>query len=520
MADDDALTSVLDAMRDLGAARTVSDVTAVIRRAARRLTGADGITFVVREADKCHYIDEDAISPLWTGQRFPLESCVSGLVMISGTAAVIPDVYADTRVPTDAYAPTFVKSMAMVPVGRPAVTAAIGAYWAAPHQASVRELTILQRLADVAGVALENIRLFDDLHESQQRFAVMANTSPVMIWVTDGAGQIAFVNHAYCAFFGVEPSAAFHLDWQTLLHPDDLAGYVTQFVDTMQTGQDFSAEARVRRADGQWRWIHSYASCVRDADGNVTRVVGSSPDVTPMKVALGQATRANRLKDEFLAAVSHELRQPLHAASAALAVMKSRTNREAGERAREIIARQLQHMIRLVDDLLDASRIVRGEVTLQRAPVNVGDLVLQIVEATQSQFDAKRQRVHVAMSGEPLFIEADPARLQQVVSNLLSNASKYTPDGGRIDVSMRMLTDHVEIAVRDTGIGIAEEDLPYIFDMFARGKSVPQDTSFGIGLAVTKSLVQQHNGSIHVRSGGLHTGSTFTVHLPAVPTVT
>lgn len=145
-----------DVVHDLATAKSLDRVTQVVRTVARELVGADGVSFVVREGDRCYYIEEDAIAPLWKGQRFPLEQCVSGWVMMNRIPVVIPDIFADPRVPADAYRPTFVRSMAMVPVNRERPIAAIGAYWATHHEATPNQLDVLQALADSAALALED----------------------------------------------------------------------------------------------------------------------------------------------------------------------------------------------------------------------------------------------------------------------------------------------------------------------------------------------------------------------------
>jgi len=151
------------AVRELSHARTIEDVAAVVRATARALVGADGATFVLRDGDQCHYFDEDAIGPLWKGRRFPAETCISGWAMVHGETAVIPDIYGDPRIPADAYRPTFVKSLVMVPVRREAPMAAIGTYWATRHAASEREVEVLQALADSTAVAMENVRVYGEL---------------------------------------------------------------------------------------------------------------------------------------------------------------------------------------------------------------------------------------------------------------------------------------------------------------------------------------------------------------------
>ncbi len=154
---------LIEAIQALSLARTVGDITEIVRHAARELTGADGATFVLRDGDQCFYVDEDAIGPLWKGLRFPMTACVSGWSMLNHSAAVVPDIYDDPRIPADAYRPTFVKSLAMVPIRVAAPIGAIGNYWASHHQATEREVRLLQALADSTSIALENVSLVENL---------------------------------------------------------------------------------------------------------------------------------------------------------------------------------------------------------------------------------------------------------------------------------------------------------------------------------------------------------------------
>lgn len=166
-----ALEHLVEVIQELSLARDLDAVTAIVRRAARTLTGAHGATFVLRDGDLCHYADEDAISPLWKGQRFPLNACISGWTMVNRQPAVIEDIYADPRIPSDAYRPTFVKSLVMVPIRREAPVGAIGNYWAVPHKASPEEVKVLQALADSTSVAMENGQLYGTLRDKNGELA-------------------------------------------------------------------------------------------------------------------------------------------------------------------------------------------------------------------------------------------------------------------------------------------------------------------------------------------------------------
>jgi two-component system CheB/CheR fusion protein len=391
---------LLRVVSELTAARDLAGVTAVVRSAARELTGADGVTFVVREQNQCYYADEDAVAPLFKGRRLPIHGCIAGWTMIHARPAVVPNIFADSRIPVDLYRPTFVRSLAMVPVRSPEPVAAIGAYWASEHQATAYELEILTALADSTSLALVNVQLFDELR------------------------------------------------------------------------------------------------------GSVARE----------QAARARSEAATAAKDEFLALVAHELRQPLHASLAALRLMEARTAREEGLRARGVVERQIRHMNLLVEDLLDAARIVRGHVALRRSTVSLIATIRHAIETVRPLAIERAQTVTELLPDMEILVDADPGRLQQVLMNLLTNASKYTDRGGTLAVEAGIAGTDAVITVTDTGCGIEPELLPQVFDLFTRGRG--DASGFGVGLAVTRKLVELHDGSIEARSGGSGQGSAFVVRLP------
>jgi signal transduction histidine kinase/CheY-like chemotaxis protein len=234
---------------------------------------------------------------------------------------------------------------------------------------------------------------------------------------------------------------------------------------------------------------------------------------------LQTSTTADRHKNQFLAMLAHELRTPLAPILSAVQIL----GRQAGDnplvqRAREVIERQALHQARLLDDLLDVSRITRGKVELRRRKLDVGAAVSEVVEATRPLINAKAQTISVMVPEQPLFVDTDPTRLTQILTNLLNNAAKYTHAGGRIAVSCRRDGEHAMVVVRDNGVGIPREMLSRIFDLFAQAEPLAARTQggLGIGLTLVKSLVEMHGGTVVARSGGRGTGSEFEVRLPAV----
>ncbi|HQU43031.1 MAG TPA: ATP-binding protein, partial [Pirellulales bacterium] len=225
----------------------------------------------------------------------------------------------------------------------------------------------------------------------------------------------------------------------------------------------------------------------------------------------------DRRKNEFLALLGHELRNPLAPISNSLQLLKlSGVDAAISARARDMMERQVEHLVRLVDDLLDVSRIMRGRVELRRESVTLDAVVARAVETSQPLLDAEGHRLTVSIGAERLLVHGDLVRLAQIVSNLLNNAAKYTPRGGKIQLTVARENEMAVVRVRDTGIGIALEALPRLFDMFYQAERTTngRQGGLGIGLSLVRGLAELHGGSAEASSAGLGTGSEFVVRLP------
>jgi len=236
-----------------------------------------------------------------------------------------------------------------------------------------------------------------------------------------------------------------------------------------------------------------------------------------LRLRIGQLAEADRRKDEFLAMLAHELRNSLAPVRNALQVLQDKgSNDPLLNRMWELMARQIGHMTRLVDDLLDVSRITTGKVTLRKEPVNLATVVFRVIESTRSLIEAQGHQLLTALPPEPIHLDADPARLAQILGNLLNNAAKYTPEGGRIGLTVARQGTEAVISVRDTGVGISAEMLPRVFDLFTQvDASLDRSQGgLGIGLTLVRSLVELHGGSVSVMSAGPDLGSEFVVRLP------
>ena len=317
------------------------------------------------------------------------------------------------------------------------------------------------------------------------------------------------------------------------VHPDDAAGVIARWQEAVAQCVPFECEYRVHRHDGAWRWLQVTAAPVRDASGAIVEWFGATVDVTDRKLVEEELREADRQKDQFVAILAHELRNPLAPIRTAVALLKTRPLADPMlVHSRDVIDRQLAQMARLLDDLLDASRLSRGTLVLQRTRVALRDVLNAAIETAVPLIEQQTQvliltgldddgrgegdgRGRAAAAPDPV-LDGDAARLIQIFGNLLTNAAKYSPPGATITVAVRIDGDTVIVSVHDTGVGIAAEHLESIFALFSQFHLTGQTNSggLGIGLALVRRLVELHGGTISASSEGLGRGSTFTVRLP------
>jgi two-component system CheB/CheR fusion protein len=364
--------------------------------------------------------------------------------------------------------------------------------------------------------------------ESEARFEMLADSAPVLIWVNGLDGR-DFANHAYLEFLGVEEPEVRRDEWQNFLHPDDHDPYMAIYRKAAAERTGYATQVRIRRADGEYRWMKS-VGVPRFVLGELQGFVGCSVDITDLKEAEAVLRESDRRKDEFLALVSHELRNPLAAlrnASAVLAGAKGGLAPSLQEVA-SVLHRQTAVMGRMVDDLLDVSSIIHGRVQLRREPLDLARVVRQAAAAAQRGCTERAQSLKVSVPDAPLFVMADPARIEQILGNLLGNAGKFTGSGGHIELTLERELGRPDqtapvraaIRVRDDGAGIDARILPIVFDMFAHAGERPtpgHPTGLGLGLTLSRKLVELHGGTIEARSDGPGRGSEFVVRLPVLP---
>ncbi len=346
--------------------------------------------------------------------------------------------------------------------------------------------------------------------------AALSNT-PDFVYTFDLDGRFTYVNRALLSLWRKAADEAIGKDFHDLGYPLDLAErlheQIRRVISTRAPVQDevvFESHLGVRCYE------HILVPALGPG-GSVEAVAGSSRDVTERKASEEALRENDRRKDEFLAMLAHELRNPLSAVGNAVSVLKLSDDPENVDFAKDLVQRQVKQLSRLIDDLLDVSRITSGKIRLRKEFVDLGPILDQAVESVRPLLQERKHRLSASFERGRLPIEADPTRGEQVVVNLLANAAKYTESGGQIWLSAHPEGDRIVIRVRDDGIGIAPEKLPEMFELFAQGeRSIARsEGGLGIGLTIVKKLVEMHGGVVKASSGGPGRGSEFVVDLPA-----
>ncbi len=362
-----------------------------------------------------------------------------------------------------------------------------------------------------------------------EQFQMLLNQAPLGMYLVDADFRIRQVNPIALPVFGNIPGGVVGRDFDAIIHTlwekryaDEIVGI---FRHTLETGEPHiapeRAEFRIDRGVTEYYEWQLYRITLPDCGyglvcyfRDISAQVSARKAIEESREALKQADRS---KDEFLATLAHELRNPLAPIRNSLHILRLAGNGgRAAERVHDMIERQVNHMVRLVDDLMEVSRITRGKIELRREQVELASVVRSAVETSKPLIDAAKHELTVSLPPEPLTLDADPVRLAQVVANLLNNAAKYTEDGGRIWLTARRVDSEVQLSVRDTGTGIPAEMLPNVFDMFMQVEQGYGRTrgGLGIGLTLVRSLVTMHGGSVEARSDGANRGSEFVVRLP------
>lgn len=537
------LRRLAEVVENVAAVRDLPSLATIVLRAVRELTCADGATLVLRDGDQCHYVDENAIGPLWKGLRFPLESCISGWTMLHAEAAVIEDIYVDPRIPYAAYRPTFVNSLVMTPVGRQNPVAAIGCYWADRHKASTEEFELQLALADAASVGLANIELYRGMADARQvaeqsaailkeaqRLAGLGN------WIWDLQTDRHTWSEEIYRIFGLDPTLppATYPEVQKYFTPESWTRLATAVEKSLAEGTPYQCDAELVRPDGSHRWIIARGEATPDSSGKVINLHGTVQDITARKQAeeeirclntdlerrvlarTAELTTANRELDSFSYAVSHDLRAPLRAMCGfSQALIEDYGSQLQGEA--RIYLEQIdiagRKMSELIDGLLILSRSMRGE--LGNDAVDLSALSERLL-AELMQSSPERQVAVQVETG--LQAHGDVRMIEVMMRNLLDNAWKYTAHAPA--PSIRVYAEERDGArcfcVADNGAGFDMAHANRLFQPFQRLHRQEEFPGIGIGLATVQRIVYRHGGVIEAR-GEPGKGAVFCFTLSEMP---
>ncbi|MBO3459030.1 PAS domain S-box protein [Aetokthonos hydrillicola Thurmond2011] len=392
---------------------------------------------------------------------------------------------------------------------------------------SGKMISILSLVLDVT----ERKRVEAALKESEALFRHMADSSPVMLWLSDVNKQYYYFNKPWLDFTGRTMEEEIGNGWTDRVHPDDFVYCFETYTQAFDARQEFRMEYRLQRHDGEYHWLLDIGIPRFTAVGDFLGYIGSCIDISDRKqveiertqllqreqAARMEAEAANRIKNEFLTVLSHELRTPLNPILGWTKILQhSKLDAAKTATALATIERNAKLQAQLIEDLLDVSQILQGNLTLNVSLVNLETTIIGALETVRLAAQAKSIQIQSVFELQPCNIIGDPSRLQQILWNLLSNSVKFTPSGGRVEVRLERIDGYAQITVSDTGQGISAEFLPYVFDYFRQADSTTTRAfgGLGLGLAIVRQLVELHGGMISAQSLGKGQGSTFTLKLP------
>ena len=356
---------------------------------------------------------------------------------------------------------------------------------------------------------------------TRSRFENLLELAPQIVWFADGEGRLTYCNQYWYSYTGLSERETLGDGWINALHPDDRDRIATGWSDAVKQGVEYESELRLRKLDGDYCWFLVRSRPSRDEFGKINARLGIGIDIEERKRAEQEALAASRAKSEFLASMSHELRTPLNAIGGyaellALGVRGSLNADQAQDIAR--IRRSQKHLLTLINDVLNFAKVDAGQAEYRLTAVPVDEALKDTESMIAPQILAKGLRYQYKGAGRTESVLADPEKMQQIVLNLLSNAVKFTETGGSITVSATPQGGCIEISVKDTGVGIAEEKIDKVFDPFVQaGRQLNQPAQgVGLGLAISRDLARAMNGEICLEST-VGKGSTFTLSLPRAP---
>lgn len=402
------------------------------------------------------------------------------------------------------------------------------------------DLALAEELSFRASIAIENAMLYSqsqnevrqrariesELRESEERFRLMADSAPVLVWVTGPHAESTYYNQTWLDFRGVTLEEELSGDWSLGIHPDDREQAIKTCMHGFSMRKAFTMEFRLRRKDGEYRWMLDTGIPRFGKDNEFLGFIGSCVDITDRKEIESElikakelAEQANKAKDQFLAVLSHELRTPLTPVLNILQILQE--DGAIPEELRAFVDIAIHNVnleARIVNDLLRVTEISAGKLQLNRTPVEMHSLVHKVVPVASKALKEKHIDLTLDLQAKRSYVEADEVRLHQVLANLLENALKFTPEHGKIRIATWNRGDVLGVSVSDTGIGIRQELLPVIFNTFEQGESSihRQFGGLGLGLSISKGLIELHGGELMADSEGIGKGTTMSFELQTI----
>lgn len=508
--------ALVKAVERLATASDLAEIIEIVRATARDVSGADGVCFVLRDGDLCHYVEENAIGPLWKGKRFPLTACISGWCMLNDRPAVIPDIYLDPRIPHDAYRPTFVKSLVMVPVRTDQPIAAIGSYWAEIRAFSDEDMALLEALGRSASAAIVAAQLRESLRESEHRLSMALDAGGLGAWELNLSTGEMIATTACKQIFGREADAPFSREeLLDTVHADDKSQVQRVFEAGPQPNAD--EEYRIHLATGERR-IEMRGRTVFDANGHPSRVSGVVRDVTERTLAKerldalrSELMRTARLNDlgVMASALAHELNQPLAAASNYMHAAERLISTDV-TKALSAISKAEAQFVR-TKDIIQRIRAFVGQGQSTRTAETVRAVCSEVLDLLRASSLYARNSVRLEIEAGLPKVEIDKVQIQQVLLNLLRNAfeAMALSDRKLVNVSARHIENMIEIRVTDTGPGLAPEITENLFRPFHTTKQ----GGMGVGLSLCRKIVESHGGTMWHERG--NPGAVFGFTIPA-----
>ena len=374
-----------------------------------------------------------------------------------------------------------------------------------------------KRLIGIVRDITEQHNSLERLEKSELRFRELANNIDQFVWTCDEAGHPTWYNDRWYEYTGTTFEEMRGVGWHHLNDPAHAERVIANLRESFASGRAWEDTFPLRGKDGTYRWFLSRAVPIKDGNGRVLRWFGTNTDITEQRLLKEQLEQADQRKDEFLAMLAHELRNPVAPIRTAAEVLTRILPDEKRARASiSVIQRQTVHLSRLLDDLLDVARINHRQIDLKREVLDLRSCIDAAIETAEPAVRAKSQRLSVIHATEPLYVSVDATRISLCIANVVSNSARYTEAGGEIRIECRAGPGSASIVISDTGVGISAEFLPKVFDLFSQaGRSLDRSQGgLGLGMYICREFIQMHGGTVTAASAGPGLGSTFTIRLP------